>query len=82
MQREVREHHVEVIVLPQFLNTPGTEVAPRSDEVGEDLQGRPVSHRRLLSAPGYAWRAAKRPMIPVSDPGRQKEHLGWEDERR
>jgi hypothetical protein len=38
MQREERPLHLDVVVLLQLLNTPGTEIAPGSNEIGEDFQ--------------------------------------------
>jgi len=44
MQREIHPLDVDVVVLLQPFNTPGTEVAPRSDEVGEDFQSDWFAH--------------------------------------
>ena len=44
MQREIHPLDVDVVALLQPFNTPGTEVAPRSDEVGEDFQSDWFAH--------------------------------------
>ena len=38
MQRKVCPRDVDIEVGFQFFNTPGTEITPRSDVVGEDFQ--------------------------------------------
>jgi hypothetical protein len=38
MEGEVGDFDFEIVVLLELLNTPGTEVAPRSDVVREDLK--------------------------------------------
>jgi hypothetical protein len=48
MQGEVRPGDVDIISLPKFLNTPGTEVAPGSDVVGKDFQGQGLFHINTL----------------------------------
>jgi hypothetical protein len=37
MQREMRPDDLDVILFLQSLNTPGPEIAPGSDVVGEDF---------------------------------------------
>jgi hypothetical protein len=44
MQREVNPANIDIVVLTELFNTPGTEVTPWSDEVGEDFQVQ-CSHR-------------------------------------
>ena len=38
MQREIGPLYFNVVVLLQPFNTPGTEIAPGSNEIGEDFQ--------------------------------------------
>ncbi len=38
MQREVNPLNLYIEILSQLFNTPGTEIAPRSNEVGEYFQ--------------------------------------------
>ena len=38
VQREINPLHIDVEILFQLFNTPGTEIAPRSDKIGKDLQ--------------------------------------------
>ncbi len=45
VQREMNPLHLDVERLFQFLNTPGAEVAPRSNVVREDLQDYRLGHR-------------------------------------
>ena len=44
MKRKVHPTHIDVEVLLQSFNTPGTEIAPGSNEVGEDFQYDAVRH--------------------------------------
>jgi len=44
MKRKVDPAHIDVEVLLQSFNTPGTEIAPGSNEVGEDFQYDAVRH--------------------------------------
>jgi len=44
MQGEVNERDLDVEVLREFFNTPGTEITPRSHVVGEDLQNDRFGH--------------------------------------
>src|SRR5256885_11768195 len=48
MQREMDELHLHPVFLPEPLNTHGTEIAPRSDVVGED---RSEEHTSELQSP-------------------------------
>jgi hypothetical protein len=45
MKREMHQPHVDFKILLQFLNTPGTEVAPGSHIIREDFQRDTVGHR-------------------------------------
>jgi hypothetical protein len=38
MERKLRELEFQIVGLLEFLDTPGDEVAPGSDEIGEDFQ--------------------------------------------
>src|SRR4029450_9319587 len=67
VQREMHEHGLDVVDLLEFLNTHGTEIAPRSDVVGEDLEFRrlapcapPPPHKMVSALPlgFYARRAS------------------------
>jgi hypothetical protein len=44
MQREMDQFDLDVEVFRQFFNTPGTEITPRSNIVGENLQGDRLGH--------------------------------------
>ena len=44
MKREVNQLNVHIIVVFEFFNTPGTEITPRSDVVGENLDGDGIGH--------------------------------------
>jgi hypothetical protein len=51
MKREMSDFDLQTVVGLEFLNTPGTEVAPRSDVVRKDLKNGKLSHDLLLSLP-------------------------------
>jgi len=38
MERELGELDLQTVILFQFLDTPGDEVAPRSNEIGKDFE--------------------------------------------
>jgi len=46
MQREMHEVDVDFVGACEFFNTPGTEITPRSDVVGEHIEDEPIVHRR------------------------------------
>jgi len=48
MEREANELDRETVIVLQFLDTPGDEVAPGSDEIGKDFQYERLSHGNLL----------------------------------
>jgi len=50
MQREVHQDGLDVERLLELFNTHGTEIAPGSDVIGEDLQGDPLVHVLLLQS--------------------------------
>ena len=44
MKRKMSDLNAQAIICFQFLNTPGTEVAPGSDVVGENFKGDVINH--------------------------------------
>jgi hypothetical protein len=44
MQRELGELDLQTVILFQFLDTPGDEVAPRSNEIGEYFENEGFGH--------------------------------------
>ena len=52
MQWKVDPGYAHVVAFPQPLNTHGTEIAPGSYVVGEDLEGDRVAHRAILADAG------------------------------
>jgi hypothetical protein len=44
MQREVNIVDVDLIILLQLFNTPGTEIAPGSDKIGINIEGDGFGH--------------------------------------
>jgi hypothetical protein len=48
MERKVGELDRQVVVRFEFLDTPGDEVAPGSDEIGKDFKHKRLGHRNLL----------------------------------
>jgi hypothetical protein len=51
VERELRELDLDAVVIPQFLNTPGTEIAPRSDEIGKDFENQSLGHNASGNSP-------------------------------
>ena len=49
MERELREIDFKIIILFEFLDTPGDEVAPGSNEIREDFKNERIGHICLLS---------------------------------
>ena len=49
MQRKVSEFDRQIVLSLEFLDTPGDEVAPRSNEIGENFKNQRLHHDRLLS---------------------------------
>jgi hypothetical protein len=45
MEREMGELQSQIVFVLQFLDTPGDEVAPGSDEVRENFQRELIRHR-------------------------------------
>jgi hypothetical protein len=48
MKRKSRPVNFDVIIFLQFLNTHGTEIAPRSNIIGEDFKNHRFGHGFLL----------------------------------
>ena len=48
MERKVNELDRETVIVLQFLDTPGDEVAPGSNEIGKDFQYKRLRHGGLL----------------------------------
>ena len=44
MQWKVDPLHINIEILLQLFNTPGTEITPGSDKIGEDLECRGLAH--------------------------------------
>jgi len=49
MERKVGELYFQTVVLFEFLDTPGDEVAPGSNEIGKNFENERLRHVRLLS---------------------------------
>jgi hypothetical protein len=49
VERKVGEFYFETVVLFEFLDTPGDEVAPRSNKIGKDFENERLGHVSLLS---------------------------------
>jgi len=48
MQRKIGKFDFQTVVLLEFLDTPGDEVAPRSNEIGKDFENQRLRHIDLL----------------------------------
>jgi hypothetical protein len=48
MERKVGELYRQTVIRFEFLDTPGDEVAPGSDEIGKDFKHERLGHRNLL----------------------------------
>jgi len=48
MERKLSELDLETVILFQFLDTPGDEIAPGSNEVGKDFEDERFRHGFLL----------------------------------
>jgi hypothetical protein len=44
MQRKLRKLDLKTVILFEFLDTPGDEVAPRSNKIGKDFKNERLSH--------------------------------------
>ena len=60
MKRKANELDRETVIVLQFLDTPGDEVAPGSDEIGKDFQYKRLRHGGLLRL-----RAQTVPDVPI-----------------
>jgi hypothetical protein len=49
MKRKLRELDREIVIRFEFLDTPGDEIAPRSNEIGKDFENQRLCHDWLLS---------------------------------
>jgi hypothetical protein len=49
MKGKMRKFDRQTVLVFEFLDTPGDEIAPRSDEIGENFEHKRLSHRCLLS---------------------------------
>ena len=49
MEGELREFYLQIVVCFEFLDTPGDEVAPGSNEIGKDFENERFRHESLLS---------------------------------
>jgi hypothetical protein len=49
MQWKLRPLHRQTVLGFEFLDTPGDEIAPRSNEIGKDFQDERLRHGNLLS---------------------------------
>lgn len=45
MQWELSELNLQTVILLQFLDTPGDEVAPGSNEIGKNLKNQRLGHK-------------------------------------
>jgi hypothetical protein len=48
MERKLSKLDLQTVILFQFLDTPGDEIAPGSNEVGKDLEDKRFRHDLLL----------------------------------
>jgi hypothetical protein len=53
MQWELSELDLQTVILLQFLDTPGDEVAPRSNKIGKNFENERFRHDRLLSLSAF-----------------------------
>ena len=48
MKRKLRELDVQIVIRFEFLDTPGDEIAPRSNKVGKDFENKRLGHNPSL----------------------------------
>jgi len=53
MKRELRELDRQIVIRFEFLDTPGDEVAPRSNKIGKNFENERFRHDRLLSLSAF-----------------------------
>ena len=53
MERELGELDLQTEIFLQFLDTPGDEVAPRSNKIGKNFENERFRHDRLLSLSAF-----------------------------
>jgi hypothetical protein len=70
MQWELSELNLQTVILLQFLDTPGDEVAPRSNKIGKDFENERLRHDRLLSLSAFL-------ILLTSVPGSQRSGIGF-----
>ncbi len=71
MQRELSELDLQTVILLQFLDTPGDEVAPRSNKIGKNFENERFRHDRLLSLSAFL-------ILLTSVPGSQRSGIGFD----
>jgi hypothetical protein len=71
MQRELSELDLQTVILFQFLDTPGDEVAPRSNKIGKNFENERLRHDRLLSLSAFL-------ILLTSVPGSQRSGIGFD----
>jgi hypothetical protein len=49
MKRELGELHLQAVLVLKFLDTPGDEIAPGSNEVGENFEHQRIGHKASYS---------------------------------
>jgi hypothetical protein len=79
MERELSELDLQTVIFFEFLDTPGDEVAPGSDEIRENFEDEGLWHVSLLSLSFRPFQSIKRPesnryisTLCSSDAGSQK----------
>jgi hypothetical protein len=73
MERKVGELDRQAVIRFQFLDTPGDEVAPGSDEIGKDFQYERLRHGDLL------WLIVQ--IVPVVPIVQEVQRLGKRNDR-
>jgi hypothetical protein len=53
MEGELSELNLQTVIVLQFLDTPGDEVAPRSNKIGKNFENERFRHDRLLSLSAF-----------------------------
>jgi hypothetical protein len=53
MQWKLSELNLQTVILFQFLDTPGDEVAPRSNKIRKNFENERFRHDRLLSLSAF-----------------------------
>jgi hypothetical protein len=71
MQWEMSELNLQTVILLQFLDTPGDEVAPRSNKIGKNFENERFRHDRLLFSLSFL-------ILLTSVPGSQRSGIGFD----